>query len=114
MEIKKNKSGNWEASFNSPINIERSSSPVMEHVGQLDSTMELWMDEGHAPTGIEWVVDDGQFVEDIGLVFDGKTLTDYDGVFSLPKEAIQLIRKAGFIVPSDFESQHCRQSFLMT
>lgn len=104
MDIQLNKNGNWEAKFNSMISIERSSSANLEPVGELDSTMELWMEEGKAPTGIEWVVDDGEFVEDIGLWFDNKILVDYDGVFSLPNEAIKLIRKAGFIVPKDFEN----------
>lgn len=32
----------------------------------------------------------------IGLTFDGHKLTDYDGVFSLPKQAELLIQSAGF------------------
>ena len=42
---------------------------------------------------------------DIGLWFDDdkKTLVDYDGVFSLPPQGIQLLRDNGFIVSEDFE-----------
>jgi len=55
---------------------------------------------------IEWIIeyeDGGVDVEHIGLWFEKKTLTDYDGLFSLPKEAIKLIRKNGFHVSRDFE-----------
>jgi hypothetical protein len=39
----------------------------------------------------------------IGLLFDGKELVDYDGTFSLPQEAVDLIRRCGFTVSEDFE-----------
>lgn len=31
------------------------------------------------------IENDGEFIENIGLWFDGKTLVDYDGVFELPR-----------------------------
>ena len=38
-----------------------------------------------------------------GLLFEGKGLIDYDGVFELPKEVIQAIRDLGFYVGEEFE-----------
>lgn len=37
------------------------------------------------------------------LLFEGNDLTDYDGVFELPKEVIQAIRDLGFYVGEEFE-----------
>ena len=57
---------------------------------------------------IEWDIPSLHYTEEIGLWFeidkDGKrTLSDYDGVFSLPSEAIALIRKNGVEVGVEFE-----------
>ena len=46
--------------------------------------------------------------EEIGLTFEFdakgvRTLCDYDGVFALPKEAIELLRRNGVIVSKEFE-----------
>ena len=38
-----------------------------------------------------------------GLWFDGRELTDYDGVFALPTEVIEQLRANGFLVDVDFE-----------
>ena len=37
------------------------------------------------------------------LLFEGKNLIDYDGVFELPKEVIWAVRKLGFHVGEEFE-----------
>ena len=57
---------------------------------------------------IEWDIPSLDCTENIGLWFEidkeGKrTLSDYDGVFSLPSEAIALIRKNGVEVGEEFE-----------
>ena len=57
---------------------------------------------------IEWDIPSLERTEYIGLWFeidqDGKrTLSDYDGVFALPSEAIELMRKNGIEVDVDFE-----------
>ena len=105
MEYKTNKQGNLEVTFKSNINLETTS--TCQSLGEKTSEMEIFQEGSTAPTGIEWSVydEDGEceFVEWIGLWFDGLELTEYDGVFELPKEAITLIRKSGFIVPEDFE-----------
>lgn len=69
--------------------------------GKHESTMELHLSKGGY--FIEWDIPDLEATETIGLEFDGKELTDYDGVMSLPREAIALIRKNGFVVGKDFE-----------
>lgn len=77
--------------------------------GELYSEMFLYKDSDGLPINIDWEVydKDGElrFGETIGLWFDKKTLTDYDGVFELPAEAIRLIRKSGYRVPRDFEPE---------
>ena len=37
------------------------------------------------------------------LLFDGKALIDYDGVFALPTDVIWAVRKLGFHVGKEFE-----------
>jgi hypothetical protein len=106
LEFKTNKLGNLEVSFESNINVDNGSYNIPQ--GKMLSEMELYTNENGTPTGIEWVVynqeGDAEFVEEIGLFFDGKTLIDYDGVFELPVEAAKLIRKAGYKVSNDFLS----------
>lgn len=52
----------------------------------------------------EWVGGTNEDPECAGsLTFDGKELVDYDGVFALPGEVIQLLENAGFIVGDDFK-----------
>lgn len=71
-------------------------------VGEHESTMELRANDG--TDWIEWDIPGLDEYVEIGLWFDedGKTLTDYDGVMSIPKEALDLIEEAGFIVPPEF------------
>jgi hypothetical protein len=95
--------------FTTNVVREYSFTPVPEQLGLLKSTMELFTDdEPKADNGygsIEWIVFDGEDeieVEHIGLWWSGKKLTDYDGVFSLPMEAIKLIRSYGITVSKDF------------
>jgi hypothetical protein len=80
-----------------PINLEYSSGSISQ--GKHGWTMDLYFDNDN--TGfIEWDIPSLDRTENIGLWFeidqDGKrTLSDYDGVFSLPSEAIELLRKHG-------------------
>ena len=37
------------------------------------------------------------------LLFDGKNLIDYDGVFALPTDVVWAVRKLGFHVGKEFE-----------
>jgi hypothetical protein len=45
--------------------------------------------------------DDDDHYADIGLTFEGKQLSDYDGVFSLPKEVAKVLTEEGFSVPEN-------------
>jgi|TARA_R110000822_G_scaffold6851_6_gene28633 hypothetical protein len=105
MEFITNKNGNLELKFSSPINVDNGTTNIPQ--GERESEMELFLDDDGVPSMIEWVVydeeGDTEFVEGIGLWFEGKSLTDYDGVFELPMEAIKLIRKFGYSVPRYFE-----------
>lgn len=53
---------------------------------------------------IEWIFEkDGiQDSQGIGLYLKGDELVDYDGVFELPKEAIELLKAVGVRVSDDF------------
>lgn len=105
MEFITNQNGNLQLNFSSPINVDNGI--TNEPQGVMQSEMELFKDDNGTPNAIEWTVYDKdgymEFNEGIGLWFDGKSLEDYDGVFELPKEAIKLIRKAGYTVPRHFE-----------
>lgn len=96
-QFSKNEHGDLELTFESQINIDNGYMNVPQ--GVKVSTMTFMEDHNL----IEWIINDGEFVETIGVFFEGKTLIDYDGVFELPKEAIKLMRKAGYRVPRDFE-----------
>lgn len=39
---------------------------------------------------------------EIGLSFEGRTLTDFDGAFCLPNEVARLLKELGYIVSDDF------------
>lgn len=44
----------------------------------------------------------GEHYAEIGLSFEGKELSDYDGVFFLPREVGEMFKDAGYAVPRDF------------
>lgn len=81
--------------FTAEFVLERSITPVLDKLGTHESKMSLYHD-GEDCGYIEWEVPTLDEVVNIGLWFDGKELTDYDGVFSLPEEAIQLLEENGF------------------
>ena len=95
--------------FTAPIVREYSYLPTLEELGEGKCSMELYMNENGKSGNIEWIIeyeDGDDDVEHIGVNFDNtKTLIDYDGVFTLPAEAIKLLRQAGYHVPKDFENQ---------
>lgn len=75
-------------------------------IGKHESTMTLYM--GPPQGCIEWDIPGLDETVEIGLAFeyDGKgalSLVDYDGVFSLPEEAVALLRKQGIVVGEEFE-----------
>jgi len=86
--------------FKSEIFREYSSTPKIEPLGKADNEMVLYMSDDNQEGFIEWVIDyedGGQDVVDIGLWFTPhKELKDYDGVFSLCKQAIEFLEEQGF------------------
>ena len=69
-------------------------------IGIHKSTMELYKhDDTHF---IEWSAPTADFVTNIGLIILDNTLEDYDGIYSLPQPAIELLKEAGFNVPEEF------------
>lgn len=89
MKFSINEDGNHVASFICPDS-------------KLEESMELFLDNKDEDWSgeIEW--DRPETVGHIGFHCSGKTLEGYDGVFELPKEAIQLLKHAGIEVEDDF------------
>lgn len=93
-----------------PMVLERSSGAT--DVGTHASTMELFLNtpsqDGQSLTAaIEWDIPTLERTEHIGLWFERSrgrwVLCDYDGVFSLPAEAVKFLRSGKYIVPREFE-----------
>jgi len=84
--------------FEADLVLEYSYTPTPKELGKANNTMEFHLHESGDTGCIIWdyeLPDDfGQEV--IGLWFEGKELTDYDGVFELPKEAIELLEENGY------------------
>ncbi len=84
--------------FESPLNMEGSWGE-QELSKKTVSRMDLYLHTDN--TGfIEWTNDEFDLCEGIGLTFEigvkgGRTLVDYDGVFSLPDQAMDLLEKNG-------------------
>lgn len=78
-----------------------------QSLGEHESVMELYLTEDKTRGFIEWDVPELQELTEIGLRFevygDEVVLTDYDGVFSLPYEAIKMLEEAGIFVSPEFK-----------
>lgn len=86
-------------SFQSPINREYSSSSTLENLLPMtESTLELFeIEEGYGYM-IEWDIPELEETEHIGIFCQDipKEVSDYDGVFEVPKEAIKFLEDNGF------------------
>jgi hypothetical protein len=87
--------------FNSHLNLEYSSTPTPTPLGNAKCEMELFMNNDNSYGCIQWEyeLDNGDSdCVDIGVWFEEgtKVLRDYDGVFELPKQAIELLEENGF------------------
>lgn len=85
--------------FTAELVREYSAVPNVTPLGVMHHRMELHRSPGVYGDCIVWnwgrsAPDSGEQV--IGLGFDGMKVVDYDGVFSLPREACQLLSSAGF------------------
>lgn len=94
--------------FRANIIREYSAIPEVDQLGEHDCTMELYTDDGtisYDGSGtIEWIVgENNQEVVHIGVWWQQKRLTDYDGIMGyLPVESKPLFEKAGIIVSDNF------------
>jgi hypothetical protein len=90
-----------ESLFKEVIVMEYSYTDKVEKVGMANNTMTLWRtarDRGFIHWSYDVIADKSKSGEvEIGLWFDGRRVLDYDGIFSLPKEAIALLKRYGFI-----------------
>lgn len=101
--------------FESVIALERSMSATKEILGKANNEMTLYISEDGLMGSIDWEYDliqdddldsdtyelirflhDGDDSVGIGLWFDGKTVTDYDGVFEIPKQAVEMLEENGY------------------
>lgn len=88
--------------FSARLVEEYSSTPRVADLGGFKHRMELYAD-GYKPTGlgpvIIWNYGRKEPVDDetvIGLELEGMKVTGYDGLFSLPREAVLLLKLAGY------------------
>lgn len=92
--------------FTSRINREFSGTAAQVNLGEMESTMSLYGTPDRYRFAIEWDIPDIEETHEIGLWCEhsegGRVLYDYDGVFSLPKQAITLLMRNGITVPKDF------------
>jgi hypothetical protein len=81
--------------FEAELVREYSAVPDVETLGRRRQRMTLYLrDEGHGL--IEWEAgEDGEGAA-IGLIFEGRRVVDYDGVFELPMQAVKLLEAAGY------------------
>lgn len=105
-----NAEGNHFLRFQSPISIDNGY--TNSYQGEFKSTMELYLHEDddtmllstkrNGKGSIEWIVEDSEMYENIGVWWEHGKLTDYDGVFELPIQAKKLLKKFGVSTPRDF------------
>lgn len=87
--------------FDAEVVMEYSSTPNVVPLGMARNEMTLYVSEDGTEGSINWeyeLEDDEEAGEgvDIGLWFDGMNVTGYDGVFELPKQAIELLKENGY------------------
>ena len=84
--------------FTTDLVLEYSSTPIPVELGTFENEMTLYLSESGEKGFIEWYYfnenEDG--CEEIGLWFDNGYVVDYDGVFSLPEQAVELLKERGY------------------
>lgn len=88
--------------FKTELQLEYSMTPVPTKLGMADNKMDLYVSENGDIINISWwyKLADGE-EDEIGMGIevdedDNKRVTGYDAVFELPKEAIALLKMAGY------------------
>ena len=79
--------------FEAELVREYSAVPNVDSLGHRRQTMTLYAEDGRGL--IEWEAGDGEGAA-IGLIFEDRRVVDYDGVFSLPRQAEKLLEAAGY------------------
>lgn len=80
---------------------EYSSSSKVDQLGKSNNRMTLYLSDDKKHANIEWIYNLDTSQEDsvnIGIIFDGNNVVDYDGVFELPKEAEEFLKSLGYNV----------------
>ncbi len=81
-----------------------------KYLGKFKSTMELYdieLEEGkkgkEGSASIEWIVEqeDEDMVEHINVYFEKGKVTDFDGVFDLPRQAKKLLKLINITIPNN-------------
>ena len=81
--------------FEAELVREYSAVPHVMSLGRRRQRMTLYLqDEGHGL--IEWDAGEDGEGATIGLLFEGRRVADYDGVFELPMQAVKLLEAAGY------------------
>ena len=83
--------------FNSDLTVDNGI--AVRSIGKAKNKMNLHVDQDGRNGYIDWsyTLEYGtEGEQNIGLLFTGKTVTDFDGVFELPEEAVDLLKSAGF------------------
>lgn len=94
MEINTNNNGREEITFTAELVSQSSYSDT--ELGNYESTMELFRDDNGVPSMIEWDVPELEETEHIGLEIEGNDVVGYDGIWSLPQQAIDFLEKLGY------------------
>lgn len=90
--------------FTSRIVREFSSSPRPVELGTHATSMTLFAAEDKSGYfAIEWDIPGAEETVGYGIWTENNVLVDYDGGFSLPMQAIELLRNNGITVPVEFE-----------
>ena len=80
--------------FEAELVREYSAIPTVDSLGRRKQTMTLYLVSDRAGM-IEWIAGEDEDAR-IGLIFEGRRVVDYDGVFSLPMQAVKLLEAAGY------------------
>lgn len=86
--------------FTADLVLERSCTPVLDDLGKHRCTIELFQ-FSESVFSIEWDIPDLDETVNIGIWIDDscsyrKIITEYDGVFSVPKEIEEFLEECGF------------------
>lgn len=65
-------------------------------------TVNIFNREGKAPHGFDIESANGAYFVEGMLIFEGKSLQDFDGAYFLPPQVAKVLRGLGFTISKDF------------